>query len=160
MQFILTFFFSFATWIVLSGQFDAFHLSLGVLSSVVVAITSGEFFWSFKQTGPGFKISALPKATAYFFWLLKEIVVANWHVLKLAFHPNVRQQIQPRVIRFKTDLKTDFGKFVFGNSITLTPGTVTLKIEDDMFEVHALDAIVADALPGEMERRVREVFEA
>ncbi len=85
--------------------------------------------------------------------------MANISVLKLVFHPKVNEQITPKIFRFKTSLKDDFSKWVFANSITLTPGTVTIRIEGDEFVCHALTGEMADSLPGDMEKRIAAVFE-
>ena len=68
--------------------------------------------------------------------------------------------MSPRVVTFKTQLKTDFAKFVLANSITLTPGTITIQIKGNQFVVHAIsEAVEKDLLSGDMERRVIAVFE-
>ncbi len=159
MHFTLTFIFSFLTWIIFSGKFDPFHLGLGVLASTLVAYFSGSFFWSGTPGGPGFRLSAVPKAINYTFWMVYQILLANFHVFFLAVHPRVRQKISPKIIHFKTRLRSDFAKYVLANSITLTPGTVTIQIENDVFTVHAISHKAAASLPGEMERRVAEVFD-
>ena len=68
-------------------------------------------------------------------------------------------KIRPQIIRFKTSLTSDLSKVTLGNSITLTPGTITMEIDDGEFYVHALsDKVARDLLTGEMERRVAHVF--
>jgi multicomponent Na+:H+ antiporter subunit E len=67
--------------------------------------------------------------------------------------------INPQLIKFKVNLKSDISKVTFGNSITLTPGTITADIQGDEFHVHALSQPVADdLLSGEMEQRVAHIF--
>ena len=81
-----------------------------------------------------------------------QIVLANLHVVYLICRPD---HIRPQVVRFKTRLRSDFAKVTLGNSITLTPGTITMDIVDDEFVVHAISDKVADGLQnGEMELRV------
>ena len=70
----------------------------------------------------------------------------------------VKKSINPQMVKFKTSLTTDLSKFVLANSITLTPGTVTVRIQGDEFLVHALTDYVAEGLPGEMEDRVKKIF--
>ena len=92
----------------------------------------------------------------YIPWLLFQVVLANLHVVYLVFRPSL---IRPQVVHFKTRLTSDMSKVTLGNSITLTPGTITLDIADDEFWVHALsDKAAKDLLSGEMERRVALVF--
>ena len=62
------------------------------------------------------------------------------------------------MVSFKTTLTSDFAKFVLANSITLTPGTVTVRIKNDEFLVHALTDFTANGVPGDMERRVKHIF--
>jgi len=70
------------------------------------------------------------------------------------------QEIKPRIVTIKTKLRTDFAKFVFANSITLTPGTITMLIRGDVFHVHTMSQFLEDdLLEGAIERKVAEVFE-
>jgi hypothetical protein len=83
-------------------------------------------------------------------------VLANIHMFKLAFAPE--SQLQPQIVRYRTGLKSDFEKFLLANSITLTPGTVTIKILGDTFYIHAISDFAAGGLDGEMERRIAHIF--
>jgi multicomponent Na+:H+ antiporter subunit E len=94
---------------------------------------------------------------AYIPWLLYQIVSSNIHVALVAL--SKKKPIDPRIIRFKTKLESDISWVTLANSITLTPGTITMDIKDGEFFVHALDKKVADDLhAGEMEDRVAHVF--
>ena len=94
----------------------------------------------------------------YIPWLLYEIFLANLHILYLVFHPRMMELIDPKIIRFRSKLKKDFSLVTFANSITLTPGTITVYVSiDGNFHVHAIDKKSGDALPGEMEDRVAEM---
>ena len=96
----------------------------------------------------------------YIPWLTIEIVKANLHVFKLAMTRKGYEEIAPRIVTIKTKLKTDFAKFVFANSITLTPGTITMLIRGDVFHVHTMSQFLEDdLLEGAIERKVAEVFE-
>lgn len=77
-----------------------------------------------------------PKAFSYFFWLFREIVDANITVVKAVMSPELR--ISPSLLSVPSPQKTDIGKTMFANSITLTPGTVSVEMEDDTILVHAL----------------------
>jgi multicomponent Na+:H+ antiporter subunit E len=68
--------------------------------------------------------------------------------------------IDPHVIRFKTKLKRPISKVIFAQSITLTPGTITVSIHDDEFSVYALTRNASESLPGEMETRVARALES
>ena len=84
--------------------------------------------------------------------------VANIHVLKISFSPNLNDKIQPQLVKFRTGLKTDFQKYVLAQSITLTPGTVTLDINGDVFLIHAISDHAAKGLVSSMAQRIHNVF--
>jgi len=95
-------------------------------------------------------------------WLFWQIVLSNIHVLKVALSPRMNDLISPKMVQFKTDVTEEISMFVLANSITLTPGTVTVRVEEKRFLVHALTEKAASGLPGEsdeMERRIIKVFE-
>jgi multicomponent Na+:H+ antiporter subunit E len=95
----------------------------------------------------------------YLPWLLYQIVLSTLHVTFLALHPKMKDQIDPTIVTFKTTLKTDIAKVALANSITLTPGTITIRVVDQVFHVHAISRKAAAGLPGEMEERLAKVFE-
>ena len=146
-------------WVIFSGRFDMLHLGLGVLSALFVTFLCDGMMFK-KDCHPLVnRFHILIHGAFYSFWLLFEIIKANFYVFMLSVHPRMKEKIDPHIFRFKTELKTDFAKFVFANSITLTPGTVTIEIEDDEFIVHAITKQAADDLPGEMEQRIKRAFE-
>lgn len=154
---LATFCIMMAVWCVLSGKFDAFHLSLGVLSSALVAYFSADFLFSRSLSGKS--IRTVFGFLAYLPWLLLEIMKSAVHVLYLTFHPRMLELIDPQVYHFRTSLKSDLAQITFANSITLTPGTVTIYVNFHRdFSVHAIDRQSGEALPGEMERRIARAF--
>jgi len=157
MRYIYTFLIMFGFWILLSGKFDLFHLTLGVLSSALVTFLSADLF----MYNPRYKnrIATGIRFLLYIPWLLYQIVLSTWHVTFLALHPKMKDQIDPTIVTFKTRLKTDIGKVALANSITLTPGTITVRIDGPVFYVHAISRKAAAGLPGEMEERLAKVFE-
>ena len=93
-------------------------------------------------------------------WITWEVVKANLHVFKLAMTRRGYEEMAPRVVTFNTYLKTDFAKFVLANSITLTPGTITMLIRGEVFHIHTMSQFLEDdLLTGAIERKVAEVFE-
>lgn len=152
MAFLATFLLLFLFWLVLSGRFDGFHLVLGVISCAIVAYGSHDLL--FKQIRSKNRHIEALRFIRYIPWLFYQIVVSNIHIAKLALHPHMMQIIDPRIIKFKTRLKKDLSLVTFGNSITLTPGTITVLIKEGYYYVHALDEHVARSLPGDMEKRV------
>jgi multicomponent Na+:H+ antiporter subunit E len=157
MPFLLTFLLLFGFWLLLSGQFDLFHLTLGVISSALVAFLSGDLL--VQDRAKKGRLAEAGRFIAYIPWLLKEIVVANLYVAYLALHPRMKDLLDPTVVTFKTRLQQDISRVALANSITLTPGTITIRIVDDHFYVHALNRKIAAGMPGEMEDRLKAVFE-
>lgn len=148
----------FSFWMLLSGKFDAFHLTLGVFSSLLVSFMSADLLFPDKNKSDARRWRELRRFVAYLPWLGKEIVLSTIHVTYLALHPRMRELIEPQVMHFKTRIKSEIGQVVFANSITLTPGTITIQEEKGEFLVHALNRQFADGLPGEMEERLLRVF--
>jgi multicomponent Na+:H+ antiporter subunit E len=146
------------TWVILSGLLDEFHIGLGILSCVLVTWLSSGLLFNDRSLSFHSRLRQAFRLLFYLSWLLWQIVLANIHVLRISFSPRVKEQIQPQLVRFRSGLKSDFEKYVLAQSITLTPGTVTLKIDDDVFLVHAISDVAAKGLMGSMADRVRHVF--
>ncbi len=155
--FILTFIIMYGIWVLLSGKFDAFHLSLGVISCAIVAYLSSDFLFSSQR--PRGILSQWIRFARYIPWLMVQIIKANLHVTYLVFHPRMMELIDPQIVKFGSILESDLGLVTFANSITLTPGTITVCVTvDGDFKVHAIDKASGDPLPGEMERRIARAF--
>ena len=160
---IFTFFVMLIFWTVLSGKFDLFHLGMGVVSSGLVAWISHDLLFEGHTKKLRDTLIEIACFLRYLVWLLWQIVLANFHIAGLSLSLYPKKKLDPHIIKFKTSLKTDFARFVLANSITLTPGTVCVRIEEDTFYVHALTRRSAGDLagpgPGKMERWVAWVFE-
>ena len=155
---IMTFIALLGLWVVLSGKFDSFHLSLGVISCVIVSAFSGDLL--FPETRTGGLLRHTLQVINYVPWLLYQVVLANLHVLYLVFHPRMMELIDPQIIRFDSTLKKEISLVTFANSLTLTPGTITMYVSvEGAFQVHAIDKASGDPLPGEMEKRIARAFE-
>ncbi len=157
MRYLYTFLIMFGFWILLSGKFDLFHLTLGVISSALVSFLSADLFMYDPKSKN--RLATGLRFLFYIPWLLYQILLSTLHVTFLALHPKMKDQIDPTIVTFKTTLKTDIAKVALANSITLTPGTITIRIEDQIFYVHAISRKAAAGLPGEMEERLAKVFE-
>jgi multicomponent Na+:H+ antiporter subunit E len=92
-------------------------------------------------------------------WLFYQILLANLRILYLVFHPRMMELIDPQIITFNTKLTNDMSRTTFANSITLTPGTITVNVSVlGKFRVHCIDEKSSQFLPGEMEKRIAKVF--
>jgi multicomponent Na+:H+ antiporter subunit E len=154
-NFITTSFILFAFWILLSGRFDAFHLILGIICTLLVSYISHDLLFANIRVG-----DIRIRARRFFAaapWFLGQIFLANLYVAYLALSP--KMPIDPQIIRFKTKLESDISWVALANSITLTPGTITIDIKEGEFVVHALDRKVAyDLNTGKMEDKIAHVF--
>ncbi len=156
--FILTFCIMACFWLVFSGKFDLFHISLGVISCLIVSGISYRLF--FPHNIPPGLFKCWLKFAGYLPWLLYQIFIANIHLLYLTFHPRMMALINPKIIKFKSRLKTDVSRTTFANSITLTPGTITIYSGVmGKFVVHCIDDKSGQSLPGDMEKKIAKVFD-
>lgn len=141
-----------ATWLLWSGVYSPLVLVLGLLSCLLALYLA-------HRTGffePGVYLLHLsPRLPRFWAWLLVEIVKSSVSVALAILRP--RQAISPTVVHIRTDLGP-LGQTLLANSITLTPGTVTLDVHDGKLRVHCLTRAAAEELlTGNMNRRVSAV---
>ena len=142
-----------AFWLLISGHYNVFMLSLGAVSIIVVLYIVHRMDVVDHESQP---IHLTLKFPAYYTWLIKEIILANIFVVKHIWLGN--KSITPTLKTIKASQKTDIGKVIYANSITLTPGTVTVDLEGDQLMVHALcQQSIEDLEAGEMDRRVTQL---
>ncbi len=139
-----------ALWMLLSGHTESHLLGLGGLSVVLTV-------WIVKALGildrEAIPVHLLLRTIAYWPWLLWEIVKANWDVAKIILNPSL--PISPTLMRVTASQKTDLGKAIYANSITLTPGTLSVNLEGDQITIHAITREGADGVAeGTMDRKV------
>ena len=158
MRYIISFLVLFVFWVIISGVFKPFYLILGALSALIVTWWSGDLLVAEKNLPIGNRLLILFRFFNYSVWLLYQIFLANLHVVWVALHPNLNEILEPSMIEFESELKSDLERFILANSITLTPGTVTVRIEDGVFLVHSLTRQTAEGVPGEMEERIKYIF--
>lgn len=151
MRTIMTALVLFAVWLLLSGLFKPLVLALGLIS---VAITVWVMIRMDRVDGDQIKFPFNPFVMVkYAVWLLVEIAKSNWRVASIILAKELPDQ--QHLFRIPFTQKSELGQVAFANSITLTPATITVEIEDDTFLVHALsyDASDLEAL-ADMDRRV------
>lgn len=153
----ITFSVMFLFWILLSGLFDAFHLISGVICCGIVTLISHDLL--VKGKDKKFLTKSL-RLLLYIPWEFWQIVLANIDVAYRVLHP--RMPIDPGVIEFETSLRGDFALVTLANSITLTPGTITILVEPERgkFVVHAIAKEPGDALLVDqtMQKKVAHVY--
>jgi multicomponent Na+:H+ antiporter subunit E len=140
-----------ALWLTWSGIYDSgMILGFGLVSCLLVT-------WICLQmdavdgANPGYGLGL--RIFSYIPWLIWEILKSNLHVAKVVLSPSL--PIRPRLVRVKATQRTDLGRVIYANSITLTPGTITLDVRGDDFLVHALTEVTAAGVEeGGMDRKV------
>ena len=140
----------FGTWLLLSGFFEPLLLGLGVFSSALVVLIA----WRMDMVDrEGHPIHLGWRALVYWAWLAGEIVKAGIDVARRIVDP--KMPIDPVLVRVKTSQESELGQVIYANSITLTPGTVSIRVTDNEILVHAVaSAMARDLEKGEMDRRV------
>ena len=140
-------------WILWSGYFKPLLLGLGLASALVCTYLALRMR---KADGEGSQFKILQhvhQLATYWPWLLLEIAKSNIEVSKIILSGKLN--IDPVMIRLKAGQSTEMGQVIYGNSITLTPGTITVDIDDGELLVHALTQSGAEGLhEGEMDRRI------
>lgn len=140
-------------WLLLSGIYTPFLIGAGIASAVAVTIFARRMEIADREGHP---IQLGLGALTYWPWLVKEIVVSALQMTRIILDP--RLPISPTVVRFKPSQTTAPGLATHANSITLTPGTVTLEASHDLFIVHGITREGAEgAVDSEMDRRVRKL---
>jgi len=142
-----------AFWLVNSGHYTPLILFFMVVSVLFVAILCHQMDVVDGESQPLNLTFTIP---IYWLWLLREVFLANIVVARCVWKGP--DSINPRVLKVTAEQKTDLGVVIYANSITMTPGTVSIDLEDREITVHALtDESAADLLTGEMNRRVCRV---
>lgn len=140
-------------WLLNSGHSTVLMLSLGAISISLVLYIAHRMDVIDHESQPLHLTLKLP---GFYAWLIKEIILSNLLVVKHIWLGN--KSITPTMTTITASQKTDIGKVVYANSITLTPGTVTVNLEGDQFMVHALlRESIDDLKVGEMDRRVTQL---
>ena len=154
MRFVLTAIIMFVFWIFLSGEFSFILLLTGIISSLLVSYISHDLLIGNGDMKLGF-IRTI-RFIRFLPWLLWQIVLANIDLALRTLHP--KMPINPILINIKNNLKTDLGMVILANSITLTPGTVTIDVNKNEFLVHVISEKAAQSLiSGEMQARVKKI---
>lgn len=140
----------FGFWLLLSGHYTPLLIGFGVGSTALVVYLSLRMDVVDHEGQP---LQLGGRFWRYAPWLLKEILVANLHVARIILTPSL--PISPIMVHYRSSQKTDLGRALYANSITLTPGTITTGIMGDDLEVHSITWVDVDGREeNEMDRRV------
>jgi len=161
-HFIALFVILFGFWVLLSGKMEAKYLTIGFVSALVStwitlpllrlpSVNGKVYFHAFDF--PYFSY------VTYWLWLIKEIIKANIDIAMVVLNPKL--PINPQIVQFKRPMANPIAHVTLANSITLTPGTITMDIDNDVYTIHALTDGAAAGLEngqGEMMVRVSRLF--
>jgi len=137
-------------WLALSGHFEPLLLAFGGGSVLLVTWLAVRMEVSDPEGHP---IHLALRGLRYWPWLLQQMLVSSLSVIRIILDP--RLPISPRLIQVQPSQHTDLGRVIFANSITLTPGTVSVRVSEEGVLVHSLTERGARALAaGHMDRRV------
>ena len=143
----------FIFWLLLSGIYQPLIISFGIASSLLVAWIAHRMDVIDHE---GFPIHLGAKAVSYWPWLIWEIIKANIDVAAIIIKPKL--PITPTMFNSPASQKTEVGQVTYANSITLTPGTISVGVADGIVEVHALTSQSADdVITGRMDKRVSQM---
>ena len=149
----------FLFWIILNGRVTTEIVIFGL----VISLFLYAFSWKFMGYKPYHELlffRNLPLVIAYILVLIKEIVVST--VVMAGFVFNMRDIPEPVIVRFAAPVKSSFFQVVLANSISLTPGTITVRVRDGEFQVHCYDKSMAkgidDSVFVHLLKRMEETF--
>ena len=148
MKSLILFLILLSLWLLMSGHYSILIISLGIISCAfcVYVAKRGNLI-----DDEGLPIFFIPRLSNYLIWLFKEILKSNLNTAKVI----INGKVEPETFTVKVSQVTDVAKVTYANSITLTPGTVTTKMQKDVFEVHALNSDFGnDVRTNEMDKKV------
>ena len=146
----------FLIWIIFNGQFTLEIAAFGL-------VIAGEISWficKYMDYNPRKDIILCKRfflVLHYIYVLLKEILKANATVFKMVY--SAKYQFEPAVVHFTTTLHSNFARVLLANSITLTPGTITVSLQDNEYVVHCLDKELAEGIDSSIFVKLLERIE-
>ena len=147
----------FLVWVVFNGRLTLEIALFGIaVAAAVFAFVCRFMDYSVQKELRFYRL--LPAFAQYLYYLIKEIILANLGVCRMIL--TRKEQMEPVIVHVHAKLKSETARVILANSITLTPGTVTLNVTDDgLYEVHALNQGFADGLlEGGMQEKIAELF--
>ena len=153
---ISTFIVCFAFWVLLTWSFSVQELAAGAVVSLAVALFAGRFFVHEKAFWLFNPVKFVNLLVYVLFIFPVELVKANWDVAKRCL--GGCKNVNPGIVKVPVELESDYAQAMLANSITLTPGTITLHIEGDALTVHCLNRQDADGLEhSSMEKKIAKL---
>ena len=153
----------FAFWLILSGHFQLKYILIGAGAAGLVTFLTNDLFYAALQQGENRRVTVwniflqIWRFLLYLPWLFSRIVMANVQVACLVLNP--KMPIEPVLFLFSTKMKKGISRVTLANSITLTPGTITVDLENRNYIIHTLKPPLADELVNAvMQNKVAKVY--
>ncbi|MCI8972618.1 MAG: Na+/H+ antiporter subunit E [Lachnospiraceae bacterium] len=146
----------FLLWIIFNGRVTTEIVLFGLTVSAALYW----FICKFMEFGPRKEWAYLKKSgylIQYLYYLIKEIIKANFETIRLIC--SAGRVVEPVLVEFEVHFKTDTSRFLLANSITLTPGTITVAVDGDKFIVHCLDQTLAEGISSSVFVKLLEKIE-
>ncbi len=145
----------FVLWMIIFGSFTLESVLFGLgISAVIFAFTCAFMDYSIRKEAALY--AKIPQFTRFIIVLVRDVVKANFTVVHMIL--SGREELEPVIVHFHSDLKTPVAKAIFADSITLTPGTITVFLRNNEFVVHCLDESLAEGIDtSECERDLSDI---
>lgn len=134
-----------AFWMIIASSLSLTELIIGIFASLLIVLYSMDLVFSKDEMTP-FSLRTTRALFLLFLRLIREIIVSNLHVAKIVL--SKKMEIDPGFETIRQPLKKDLNKTLYGNAITLTPGTLTVDMHDDVIIVHGLEKHLVKSLEG------------
>ena len=153
----------FIMWLILSGHYQLKYILLGVASAALVTFLTNDIFSAIfhteaiEENGVWLAFLKFLRFLAYMPWLLYQIIKANIQVASIVLNP--KMPVDPVFVQFSTTMKRKVAQVILATSITLTPGTVVVRLEDGRYTIHALvPGSAGDLVEAKMQNKVGAIF--
>lgn len=145
----------FLVWVIFNGRLTMEIALFGIaVSGAVFAFVCRFMEYSLKKELRFYRL--MPAFGQYLYYLIKEIVFSNVTVSRMIL--TRKEEMEPVIVHVRTSLKSETARVILANSITLTPGTITVNVKDDTYLVHCLDSSMAEGLENSgFEQRLLEM---
>ncbi len=161
MRYITLFIIMFVLWLLMTFNLETPNLIVGAVAALITSLVFGKDF--LRDSKKFFQPHRYLWIIVYLFIFIWECIKANFDVAYRVLNPSM--PIKPGIVKVRTSLKTDIGKTFLANSITMTPGTITVDIIDDEFYIHWIyvssedPKIYTDKILGRFEKYIKRIFE-
>lgn len=146
----------FLAWVVFNGRLTLEIALFGIaVAGAVFAFVCRFMDYSLKQELRFYRL--FPAFVRYLYYLLKEIILANLTVTRLML--SRKEELEPVLVHVRADLKSETARVILANSITLTPGTITVSLTDDKLLVHCLDKSLSEGMEDSIFVRLLQKME-